>query len=483
MMLRKKIDIDHLIINVRNPRHKAVNLEQKAMKHLIDEDVDGMYNLAYSIANYGYFPTQVLSVIELSKKKGFYVLLDGNRRMTAVKALINSDKILSDKQYTRLNKLFKALPNKEIENLHNFECVVYDRKEDAIPYLLSIHTDDTNYPNAKKWNRMQQNRFKEEVFGEVSFAYKVIKKNLPTLDITKIKNLSTIERILNTKEIKNDLLKLDKEGNSKINSSLIKRVLTQIIEDIINVITININGEEKTLNTRLNKNDRIEYVKKVMALFINPKKDLEIAKSLATNTIDSSKKDTAHFDGFSHNFTDIGTSVGVATISTSLKEEVPDNGGLKFEYLTLKTVDSSNPENHGILDISRELKKLSNSKNKFYKEFPISTAILIRGLLEQSIKYLIKKRGEWGNLKSVTKKKEGDIGLKDLINFCNNYSKNIFLDSTTLRLYKLFTKSDANKDYFDLIVHHPEKVKSHPEDLERLTDLCLFGLINAILNE
>ena len=58
---------------------------------------------------------------------------------------------------------------------------------------------------------------------------------------------------------------------------------------------------------------------------------------------------------------------------------------LLFSYLEVKTVDTKNPDNNGILQIVNELKE--SSKSKDYKKYPISTMMLIRNLLEQSLKY------------------------------------------------------------------------------------------------
>lgn len=491
MAVRKKINLSNLIVNIKNPRHEAVEMEQNAMEFLISEDIEGMYNLANSIVVNGYFPAQTLSVLELKEKNGFFVLLDGNRRMTAIKVLTNPEIIPNMPQkMLKFKNSIKALSSSWELKLEEFECVIYDKKEDAAAYLLSIHTDDKNYPGPKKWNRIQQDRFKEASDGEVSLAYKVITKNLPGYDVNSIKNLSTIDRIVNTSEVKLNLLKIDSnDGSSKLTPKIIKSTLVQIIEDVVNSNKYSLLGNYKTINTRLSKDEIVNYINILLNNIVNTTVNtipitppVQPTTSVPPITPPNPLQPVQPVGGNNGNSSGTPQTPGNNNPVGNRRTRINGYDGLAFEYIEARTVNNTVLANKGILELCNELKIISSSTNNYYKTFPIATATLIRALLEETLKYSIRERNLWATLSNNGTILEGNIGLKKLIDFCTRQKNIIFPDSTKARCFDSFANNLGTKDYFDMVIHHPAKVQSNPNVLKDIANSGLYEFIYYLLN-
>ncbi len=83
----KNVSVTSLVLDTRNPRIPAASRrvkERDVIAHLIEHDK--VYELAQAITEQGFFPTEILIGLEEGGKK---VILEGNRRLAALKLLIS----------------------------------------------------------------------------------------------------------------------------------------------------------------------------------------------------------------------------------------------------------------------------------------------------------------------------------------------------------------------------------------------------------
>lgn len=158
--------------------------------------------------------------------------------------------------------------------------------------------------------------------------------------------------------------------------------------------------------------------------------------------------------------------------------------GLLFTYLEVSNVDVNNPDNFGILYLSNELKELSKSGS--YKKYPISTVMLIRSLLEQALKYQLNKLGEWDSFVAQEKRKNKnnkEPGLESIIDYCHGNTNRIFKDDSKVqRSFNIFASNIGTKDYFDMLIHHPECAVADSKIIEKITNNGLYRVIQYIFN-
>jgi ParB-like chromosome segregation protein Spo0J len=84
-MTKEMIPIEKLLVNPQNPRFEPVGNQEEAISMMLSEAEKKIINLAKDIAQYGLNPSKSLMVVKVDK--GYYLPLEGNRRVTAIKLL------------------------------------------------------------------------------------------------------------------------------------------------------------------------------------------------------------------------------------------------------------------------------------------------------------------------------------------------------------------------------------------------------------
>lgn len=122
-----KIDIGRISLDIGNFRHKKANNEREAMQFILaDEKTHKVSELAQDIVEMkGMDPSSLLIVTPDPDNEGHYIALEGNRRVTALKALATPNLAVG----TPGHAIFKKLSPDFLKlGLTQLECVVLDRK-------------------------------------------------------------------------------------------------------------------------------------------------------------------------------------------------------------------------------------------------------------------------------------------------------------------------------------------------------------------
>lgn len=145
------IPIDKISLDLENPRLGADldvigSNERKLQENLMKKD--SILPLAESFAERGWVSDRLLIVYE-KEKKGSYIVLEGNRRLLALKLLANPASALIEKEK------YKSLSEKMKEKITEVPCVIYESREDASRLISNIHTKN----DVKKWDIYAQGKF------------------------------------------------------------------------------------------------------------------------------------------------------------------------------------------------------------------------------------------------------------------------------------------------------------------------------------
>jgi len=151
-----------------------------------------------------------------------------------------------------------------------------------------------------------------------------------------------------------------------------------------------------------------------------------------------------------------------------------------FEGLNWTALTYNDPQDIGLMLMAKEIMKIS--KYKHYSWYPISATILMRALLEQSLKFHIRKMGLWDDL---TKKNQGrDPMLSQIIRYYKDNKRymTLFIEKP---IYSAFLNavSEDNITFMDTVVHSTETIVPSKEKLESIAKSGMFQVINFILNE
>lgn len=148
---KKKISVTTLRLDLNNPRlsETTKKLNQSEIIHYLIEN-EKVYELAVGIVNNGYFLNEQPIVV---KEDGKYRVLEGNRRVSASKILINPDLIESSVRRSNIKRLLKTFDLSIVEKL---ECIIAPTREDADVMIVNRHTGGSA---VEKWDKTKQDRF------------------------------------------------------------------------------------------------------------------------------------------------------------------------------------------------------------------------------------------------------------------------------------------------------------------------------------
>lgn len=120
--------------------------EEKIIDFLIGEAAT--LELMMAIGENGYFPGEQLLVVEDEKESGKYIVIEGNRRLTAVKLLQDPNIITFQK--SKINRIYDEAKYKP----ENIPCLIFKNKDIILKYLGFRHIT-----GIKSWRLLEKARY------------------------------------------------------------------------------------------------------------------------------------------------------------------------------------------------------------------------------------------------------------------------------------------------------------------------------------
>jgi hypothetical protein len=155
-----------LLVDEENPRLSQPNVGQReALRSLAAYQGRKLQKLAEDILIYGTDPSELFIVMPLDEEQNRYVVIDGNRRLTALKALDNPDIFagaLTSGILTvirRLSKKYQAAP------MESVPCLVVKDREEARHWIELRHTGEREGAGAVLWGSDESARFRSRSNG------------------------------------------------------------------------------------------------------------------------------------------------------------------------------------------------------------------------------------------------------------------------------------------------------------------------------
>lgn len=172
-MKRKSIPISSLLVDTENYRFEPVQGQKEAIDVMVKDQKEKLYALAVDILQKGLNPTDLPIVTPAPGDPSKYVVLEGNRRLIALKILQTPDLIDDDKQ-KNLRKKFNDLHNEYKDNLpEHIESAVVKNREEAEPWIALKHMD-TKGEGTIKWTSQQKQRYLAKLKGTPAPSIQVL---------------------------------------------------------------------------------------------------------------------------------------------------------------------------------------------------------------------------------------------------------------------------------------------------------------------
>ena len=254
------LDITILMINTENPRFEMVGNQREAIALMIENQKDKLVKLAQDIIDNGVNPSDLVIVTPHTKYEGKFNVLEGNRRVTALK-LLNNPELIPEKKKSILNK-FKDLSKRfKINPITKLDCVVFTDEKDALRWIKLKHTGENEGIGTVGWDAQQKARFEERFEGKSKYSLQIIdflkkseffeeelKKKLTQVPIT------SLQRLISDPDIREIIGIETSDGRiiSHLSPDEIIKPLTKIIKDLLKT--------DFTVKDIYYKDDRANYI-------------------------------------------------------------------------------------------------------------------------------------------------------------------------------------------------------------------------------
>lgn len=259
---QQSVPFTKLHLDGQNPRHEPTADEPSIISYLVRNEQ--VLPLAQDICNRGLSPLERLAAIPHPTLDGHFVMVEGNRRLCALKLLRDSAKapLAERKAFKRLADLKPTLPRK-------IDVAVFNDRELANDWIALKHGGLQGGIGTRSWNASQSSRFLESLSGGKrpnSLALAVLDYAQDTGILTQEQRVSialtTVTRYLSNPVVRSAL------GISSASAFLVdvsidefNAVLSQFLSDLLD-------GTE--VNSRSKSPDRASYGRKLLASGLSP---------------------------------------------------------------------------------------------------------------------------------------------------------------------------------------------------------------------
>jgi hypothetical protein len=258
------IGVANLLLDVSNPRFETEQENQRdAIRTMAEEQGTKLLNLAEDILRFSLDPSSLAIVIPAEKGNRRYIVVEGNRRIVALKLLQNPDLAKGVWQLQHERRL-KALSDQFSGNrISQVWCVVLPDRETASHWIQLRHRGEQQGRGIVSWDGLAAARYEERRGGgraraalqAVDFVRQHGDLDQATIDRLGDVPITTVQRLLNDPDVRK-ALGIDLENGrlmSRLPDKEVLKGLTRIIRDAAR-------GDLKVSRVETKKH-RQEYVK------------------------------------------------------------------------------------------------------------------------------------------------------------------------------------------------------------------------------
>jgi hypothetical protein len=274
------ISVGNLLLDVSNPRIVEQDNQKAARDAIIEEQGRKLVVLAEDIIAVGLNPSDLPIVYDAADGNHNFIVLEGNRRLTAIQLMINPE--LADG--TRIHAAFRKINKNHADAIPKvMECVVVPNRKTGVIWYNRKHATGLEGAGTEKWSAMAQaradakNGIARPELDAVNFVLanpdleSGLKKHLEGSDF----NITTMKRLVETKEFQQGAGINLQEG--KLVSQQPKERVQGILTEIVTVIASgkNPDGTKFTVRDLDDKAGREQFMESMIEKHPKKKKSGE----------------------------------------------------------------------------------------------------------------------------------------------------------------------------------------------------------------
>lgn len=237
------VKVADLKLDLENPRlGQGLKSQPDAIQAMLRAEGKKTLELAEDILQDGLNVAERLMVIHDKGDPNRYVVLEGNRRLTALRILGEPSSAAAVLKKPTMKKLEGWSTQYHKKPITDVECVLYDSRQEAEPWIVRRHMGEAGGKGVVGWGPIEQRRHEARRTGKSSLdlqAFDLVSERGDLDEVTREKlhdfPITNLERLLEDEAIRKRLgLSLDKDRQltSALPDEELLKPLTRIVRDI-----------------------------------------------------------------------------------------------------------------------------------------------------------------------------------------------------------------------------------------------------------
>jgi hypothetical protein len=273
--MQKEVTLPNLELDLSNYRTGQKISQVDAMHALIKEQGNKLAVLAEDILVYGLSPIETLAAMPKDGTADRFIVIEGNRRVTAMKLVANPELA----EGTSLYAIFKKLHAKKNDLPKTLPFHIFKNKQQAAIWIRRRHDSGLKGAGLDPWSAMAKKRAEAEQ-GKSSPSHSVLEFVLNHGDLEEsVKesivdnsfSVTNLDRLIKSKSVRNALGIAEKKGN--LSSSFDKKWTAKVLGKVVSIISAgNFDGNPFSVSAIYTAKKQEEFIEKVVNLIGQPKK-------------------------------------------------------------------------------------------------------------------------------------------------------------------------------------------------------------------
>ena len=163
MTEHRELTIDQLLLDLENPRLGKAKSQSEALAGIVALSPEYFRNLMASIRDDGLDPGDSLYVIRSEESDEDFIVLEGNRRLSALKVLSTPDLLVgADIPESMAKPLVREATGFDRSVVEPIRCALFDGREEANDWIRRRHTGVAGGEGRIRWKPLDIQRFSND---------------------------------------------------------------------------------------------------------------------------------------------------------------------------------------------------------------------------------------------------------------------------------------------------------------------------------
>lgn len=263
MTAARAIELSRLRLDPINPRlDDGKQTQREAMNAMLQSQGTKLVNLARDIAHNGLSPLDRFLVIEADDSPDEYIVLEGNRRLSALKLLLNPDQAsgaLTPGDIKTLKALAAASPYKADSEM---DCVLVETRDQAVHWLRLRHGGQLDGAGTVDWGATERDRFESRTgksSPELQLLQFAVAHGALSAEQADLVSITNLRRLLSDKAVREAMgLEIDRKAGTISSPFPVEEVLKPVKR-----VLKDLSSDDFVVGEIYTKEDRADYLGKL----------------------------------------------------------------------------------------------------------------------------------------------------------------------------------------------------------------------------